>query len=414
VAHNGVGRRLRTRTSASPRRTAGIVWCGCVLEAVVLSAAACASPGAPQPTELVAHASTSTASSSAPAIDRDCAQRTLTRLTPSERAGQVLLIGAPVDAPTTVQTTIHKYHPAGVFLSGRSKVALPRIVDQIASLQKTGRSSGAVPFHIAADQEGGRVQTLRGPEIGTIPSALEQGRWSADLLEQRTRTWSHALRKIGVTLNLAPVSDTVPAANPRSNPPIGALNRQYGADPDAVAAHVAVVVHATQDARVQATLKHFPGLGRVTVNTDFSAHAVDPTATPDDEYLRPFAKGIAAGAGAVMMSSARYPRLDAHNPAVFSSTIISMLRTRLGFDGLVMSDDLGPAKAVQSVPVGQRAVTFITAGGDLVLTVREKDAAPMHAAVTAAARQSSSFRARLDDAVLHVLESKHRAGLLPC
>jgi beta-N-acetylhexosaminidase len=165
---------------------------------------------------------------------------------------------------------------------------------------------------------------------------------------------------------------------------------------------------------VQATLKHFPGLGRVHANTDFSDAAVDRVTDGDDPFLEPFAAGIDAGAGAVMMSSARYPRLDGAKPAVFSARIISLLRDRLGFQGLVISDDLGQAKAVRNTPVGQRAVSFIAAGGDLVLTVRPADLLPMRDALMAAARKSPAFRARLDEAALHVVLSKVRAGLLRC
>ena len=116
-----------------------------------------------------------------------------------------------------------------------------------------------------------------------------------------------------------------------------------------------------------------------------------------------------------MVSSASYPRLDPDAIAAFSEPIVTgLLRQRLGFTGLVMSDDLGAAAAVRAVPAGERAVRFVRAGGDLVLTVRPEDAAPMADALRSAARRSPAFADRITDAATHVLAAKEKAGLLRC
>ncbi|MDQ3579217.1 MAG: glycoside hydrolase family 3 protein, partial [Actinomycetota bacterium] len=103
------------------------------------------------------------------------------------------------------------------------------------------------------------------------------------------------------------------------------------------------------------------------------------------------------------------------NIAAFSPAVIGgLLRDRLGFTGVVISDDLGNAVAVADVPTGQRAVAFVAAGGDLVLTVDGDDAEPMTSALLARAASDPSFAARIDDAALHVLISKQDSGLLVC
>jgi beta-N-acetylhexosaminidase len=151
------------------------------------------------------------------------------------------------------------------------------------------------------------------------------------------------------------------------------------------------------------------------VNTDTSTGAVDSTTTADDPYLEPFAAGIRAGSGVVMVSSASYPRLDRRAIAAFSTPIMTgLLRRKLGFPGMIMSDDLGAAAAVAGVPVGERAVRFVGAGGDLVLTIRPEDAAPMADALVAEARDSRAFAARVADAAGHVIRAKYRAGLVRC
>ena len=175
-----------------------------------------------------------------------------------------------------------------------------------------------MPLLIALDQEGGSVQTLKGPDFPLIPSAQRLGAGPAASLRAAVRDSARRLNGIGVTVNLAPVADTVPARLGEGNPPIGAFHRQYGSDPARVAADIEQVVAASQGAGVLTILKHFPGLGRVTANTDTSTRAVDSTATANDPYLEPFVAGIKAGSAGVMVSSASYPKLDAKNIAAFS------------------------------------------------------------------------------------------------
>jgi len=333
----------------------------------------------------------------------------------ADRAGQVLMVGVPASLPASAATLVRRNHVGGVFLRGRTAVSAGTLARRSAALQRVAVAVGGPRLHVAADQEGGLVQTLSGPGFARIPSAVEQGRWDGASLRRRTQSWAGALRAAGVTMNLAPVADTVSAADRTRNPPIGAVRRNYGETPAAVAADVAQVVGGFHDAGVVATLKHFPGLGRVRANTDVSTRAVDALTTPADPNLGPFRAGLGAGAEAVMISSARYPQLDADHVAAFSPAVVTgLLRERLGFGGLVVSDDLGSAVAVRVLSPGRRAVSFVAAGGDLVLTNRSTDAAPMRAALIAQAQRSAPFRHRLDDAVVHVLTTKQHHALLTC
>ena len=341
-----------------------------------------------------------------------CIAATVAGLSLAERAGQLLMVGTPVADPPSLARTVTARHLGGVFLAGRSRRPAGALRQDIAALQ---RAAPEVPLLVALDQEGGAVQTLQGPDFPPIPSALVQGGWSTAALRARTATEAGRLAAIGVNQNLAPVSDTVPRSLGVANPPIGAFRREYGSEPGAVAADIRTVVPASQRAGVLTTLKHFPGLGRVRVNTDTSTGSVDSTTTAEDPYLDPFVAGIRAESAAVMVSSASYPRLDRRAVAAFSTPIITgLLRGRLGFTGMIMSDDLGAAAAVAGVAVGARAVRFVGAGGDLVLTIRPEDAAPMTDALIAEARESPVFAARMADAARHVIRAKYSAGLLRC
>jgi beta-N-acetylhexosaminidase len=384
---------------------------------VAVATAGCQSPAEkPAATAPTAPGSASVSPSTSPSSSggpsgQDCVAAAVAKMDLAGQAGQVLMIGAPIADPTTLDGTIGELHLGGVFLAGRSTRPAAVLKQDIAALQRAGDRD--VPLLVALDQEGGDVQTLKGPDFPIVPTAVTQGTWSAATLRARTAEEAKRLAAIGVNINLAPVADTVPTAVGRANPPIGAFKRQFGSTPGAVAADIRTIVPASQGAGVLTTLKHFPGLGRVRANTDTSTKAVDTTTTASDPYLEPFAAGIAAGTAAVMISSARYPKLDGKAVAAFSRPIVTgLLRDKLGFPGLVMSDDLGAAGAVAAVRPGERAVLFVGAGGDLVLTIRPQDAAPMANALVAAAKGSPAFARRLTEAAAHVVAAKQRAGLL--
>jgi beta-N-acetylhexosaminidase len=168
------------------------------------------------------------------------------------------------------------------------------------------------------------------------------------------------------------------------------------------------------DGHVVPTVKHFPGLGRVRANTDTAAHVTDRVTTRHDAYLRPFRAAIGAGVPAVMMSTAYYTHLDPRWPAAFSPFVVgTMLRGDLGFDGVVISDDLARAKQVASFSPAGRALRFIGAGGDIVLVVEPDPLPAMYDAVLDRARSSATFRAKVNAAALRVLRAKDRQGLLP-
>ena len=409
--------------------TAAVVVVGLAVRAVASpdpppgtpAGAAASRAGAPEPPASSPPSSaTSVTASVTPSASRSgppvggveaCVASTVAGLTLDERVGQLLMVGTPVNGPRTLSSTVARSHLGGVFLAGRSSRPAVALRSDIDALQH----AADLPLLVALDQEGGSVQTLKGPDFPIIGSAQRLGSGSAADLRAEAGDAARRLAAIGVTINLAPVADTVPTDVGERNPPIGAFHRQYGSDPDKVATDIRIVVAASQGAGVLTTLKHFPGLGRVRANTDTSTKAVDSTTSATDPNLTPFEAGISAGSAAVMVSSASYPRLDPDAIAAFSRPIITgLLRERLGYAGLVMSDDLGAADAVGSVPIGQRAVRFVRAGGDLVLTVRPQDAVPMSRGLISAVRASSAFDARVTDAARHVVRSKYRAGLLKC
>src|SRR3954452_15764502 len=147
------------------------------------------------------------------------------------------------------------------------------------------------------------------------------------------------------------------------------------------------------DVGVAATAKHFPGLGRVSANPDTTSGVTDRVTVRHDAYFVPFQSAVDAGCQFVMVSTTYYARIDAGRPAAFSPTVIrTLLRGDLAFGRVVISDDLGNARQVAAWTPAQRAVLFLQAGGDVVLTVSPAVLPAMYRAVLQRATTDSAFR----------------------
>lgn len=349
------------------------------------------------------------------AVSRPCPDRMLAGMSLAQRVGQLFVAGVRGTRPTRRELVlIHRHHLGGVVLMGHDSIGVDA-TRRIAGRLQDRASSDGVKLWVAADQEGGQVQRLQGPGFSVIPEALAQGRLRPRVLRRHARRWADQLRQAGVNLNLAPVLDTVPASLGESNTPIGGYHREFGHTPRRVRRHGTAVLAGMRAQGVTPVVKHFPGLGRVRRNTDTSRNVVDYMTTRTDPYLAPFAAAVKDGVRVVMVSSARYTRIDRRHLAPFSRTILhSLLREDLGFGGVIMSDDLARAKALSRVPVGRRAVRFLRAGGSVVLAV-DADAIPsmVHAVLTLA-RERRYLRHRVTVEARRVLRAKFAAGLLPC
>jgi beta-N-acetylhexosaminidase len=334
-----------------------------------------------------------------------------------QKVGQLFMIGLTGDTLTAaIRSAIGSYHIGSVLFARRSSagVAGLRLVADRVQEQASLAATNGVRFFVAANQEGGQVQALSGPGFSTIPSALDQGRMAQSALQAAANRWAAELRAAGVNLDLAPVADVVPPGTDQQNAPIGTYQREYAHDPTSAGGPLSAFVTGMTASGVATTAKHFPGLGRVAGNTDFTADVIDSVTTRDDPYLAPFAAAVRAGVPFTMISEATYQRIDPAHLAVFSDVVINgMLRGDLGFRGVVISDSLG-STAVASMPPADRAIDFLDAGGDMIVLNQLDQAIEMLQAVNAMAQEHDWFRDRIENAAWHVLRAKEAAGLLPC
>jgi beta-N-acetylhexosaminidase len=331
------------------------------------------------------------------------------RMSPQELAGQVLMTAGTVTELPGLAPVVRRFSLAGVMVRGRSNAGTAAVAAAVRSVRAAGPKD--VPLLVATDQEGGYVQVLSGPGFSTIPSGLAQARLAPSVLQSRAAGWGRELAAAGVDFDLAPVADTPCPETAAHNPAVADLDRNYGTDPTAAGRSVAAFVRGLGAAGEATTVKHFPGLGCVSQNTDTVEHVVDDAIGADSPRLGPFRDGIRAGAQAVMLSSATYAKIDPSSPALFSPKVIGgLLRGKLGFRGVVMSDDVGGAAALKPWRTGERATRFVAAGGDLMLDIVPDDMAPMSAALADRASRDPAFRSRLADAARHVVAARLRLG----
>ncbi|MGK2349712.1 glycoside hydrolase family 3 N-terminal domain-containing protein [Actinomyces sp. W5033] len=325
--------------------------------------------------------------------------------------GQLLMVGVPAQGASQEHAEIvSAVHAGGIFLHGRCTQGAGATRAVVAFY--TALASRAAPL-VATDQEGGAVQVLSGPGMSTLPAPEQQALLDPTALTVRAAGWGAELAAAGVTMNLAPCADLVDTLAPSDNAPIGTWGRQYGTDAATATAGVLAFSEGMRSAGVEPVVKHFPGLGRVTENTDTAAQVTDSDTTRDgDPAVSVFAEAVRAGARAVMVSSATYLLIDPEAPACFSPVVVTgMLRGDLGFTGVVMTDDVAAAAQVQDWSPAERAVLAVRAGVDVVLASADASVAPeMAQALVAEARADADFAALVDRAALRVLALKGVPG----
>jgi len=305
---------------------------------------------------------------------------------------------------------------AVLFLGGAPAPADLR--DRI-STAASGLDRATAPL-VMADVEGGRVQRLRGV-VAPFPWPRRLAATSsASSVQGVANTVGKQMLASGVNVDLAPVLDLDDRPGPSAANPDGL--RSFSRDPHVTSRYGIAFMQGLRAAGVLPVLKHFPGIGESSGNTDYGPAATQPYGVLLAAGLRPFADAIAAGAPAVMVSNASTPGLSTEPASVSPAVIEDVLRRKLHFTGLVMTDSLSAgaiADAGYSVP--QAAAAAIKAGADLVLfgsTLTPRETAllsptkvaqtrqAMIDAIAGAVRSGDLPPERLDDALAHVLAAK--------
>jgi beta-N-acetylhexosaminidase len=323
------------------------------------------------------------------------------------RPGEALAIGFDGTAlPDDVAALAEDAGLGGLVLFARNCASLESLLALTAASRRLGPD-----VLLLVDHEGGRVHRLPPPFTRFPPAAVVGRAGDPALAGAVARAMARELRAAGFDSGLAPVLDCL--MDPR-NVVIG--DRAFGTDPERVAACGAAFVQAALETGLIPVGKHFPGHGRTVLDSHVALPETDaPTDALDAVELVPFRRAFAAGCPAVLVAHIRYRALDPVWPASLSAGVIDgLLRRRLGFTGLVLSDDLEMGALAARWDAGTAAARFLEAGGDLALVCADAQARSQALAAVQAALGSGRLSlegARARRASLRALVS--RAGPPP-
>ncbi|WP_040949616.1 glycoside hydrolase family 3 protein [Gorillibacterium massiliense] len=333
-------------------------------------------------------------------------------MTLREKVGQLFICGFPdrVEGPES-ERLVKDLQVGGIIYFRRNVENAEQVGRLSAALQQTARDAGTIPLFIGVDQEGGMVARID-KGMTAFPGSMALGATrNAEGVYAAAKASGDELRSIGVNMNFAPCLDV---NNNPLNPVIGV--RSYGESPELVAEMGCAAVRGYQEAGISATVKHFPGHGDTA---DDSHHSIPVVPYGEkrlfDVELFPFIKAIAAGTDVIMTSHVLFPAFepDGHTATISRKILTGLLRERLGYDGLIITDCLEMDAIAASIGVEEGAIRAIEAGADLVMVSHRLDR--QTAAVNAVLKAVESGRlteARIDASVARILELKKRRGIL--
>jgi beta-N-acetylhexosaminidase len=323
-----------------------------------------------------------------------------------DMVGQMFMISIGGTEPDYyVNKMIRERNIGGVLLFGYNMESEAQTAALTGSLQELSmETEPSIPLFIAVDQEGGEIS--HAPWVAPQPAAARVGA-RGDPAEARAiaEEMGRELLEAGVNTDLAPVVDTGFGAA------IGA--RSFGEDPRLVAEMGAAAVEGFEAAGIVCAAKHFPNHGAATSDSHKSLPVVDhDPATLRSRDLPPFEAAIEAGVPMVMVGHLLYPAVDPERPASLSPEAVGMLRGELGFDGVVVTDDLAMAAASGDGPPARAAVEAVKAGADLlIISSPPQQQADAYEAVLGAVESGEIPRERIQDSVARILKVKGEYSL---
>jgi len=337
-----------------------------------------------------------------------------------QKIGQMIMVGfrgLSVDDKSPIMEDIRKRNIGGVILfdydvPAGSPLRNIKSPDQVRFLVKTLKGAASIPLFVAIDQEGGRVCRLK-ECFGFLPTVSQHYLGTMNdpnITKKYAKEAAETLAHLGINVNFAPVVDL--DRNP-GNPVIGRLERSFSPDPDIVSRHAMVVIDMLHHKGVLSAIKHFPGHG--SSSSDSHKGFVDVTEQWSPDELSPFATIVRSGRCDMVMTAHIFnARLDPLWPATLSQrTISGTLRDDMGFDGVVVSDDM-QMKAIRSFYGLERALTMaINAGCDILIfannSVFDEDIAERAAGVIKKLVVAGEIEsARIDESYRRILRLKER------
>ena len=334
----------------------------------------------------------------------------LASMTLAEKVGQLFFLRCPSSG---AEAAVAQYHLGGILLftqdykdASGDWLTQDAFAEKLAALQAAAENDTGIPLLIGSDEEGGTVtRASRNPNLFPSKFPSPQSLFETVGLEgllADTQQYNSRLHSLGITVNFAPVCDV------STNPKDFIYDRSFGQNAQTTADYIAQVVDAMSDAGIASVLKHFPGYGS---NADtHTGIAVDER--PYEQFLAedylPFAAGIGAGAPFVLVSHNIVTCLDSSYPASLSAAWHEQLRSHLGFEGVILTDDLDMGAVKAYADGGNIAVLALQAGNDMIVC---SDLTQI-GAVIAAVQDGTLSEETIDSACRRVLAAKQSLLLI--
>jgi beta-N-acetylhexosaminidase len=320
-----------------------------------------------------------------------------------DAVGQMFIVGVGGTEPDYyIEKMVRERNIGGVLLLAHNMQSEEQTKSLTAALQGLATSTGpSIPLLVAVDHEGGEVQ--HAPWVSAQPSTAEVGeRGDPGEARRISEEIGRALLQGGVNTDLAPVVDT------GSGAAIG--SRSYGADPALVARMGTASIEGFERAGIVSAAKHFPNHGPTLADS----HVAGPTVDHDmrtilESDVQPFRAAVEAGVPMVMLGHLVYPALDPEMPASLSPAAVGLLRGELGFEGVIVTDDLVMEGARRDGTTAEAAVEATKAGADLLMVSGPpEEQAAAYDAVLSAVESGEIPRERIDASVERITNIKHR------
>ena len=319
----------------------------------------------------------------------------------ADKVGQLLMIG--IHGKTLnddAKFMLNEYRVGGIILFDRNMESKDQVKSLITDINKTGKSAGLTPLFIGIDQEGGAVARME-DQLIKVPPAEELGKEPIEQAVSLAKQSGTELKDLGFNINFAPVADLSLT-----------YGRSFSTNPDDVVRYASAVGKAYDEAGLWYSYKHFPGIGK----TDVDLHA-DTSVVPvsketllneDTKVFVDLIKQSKPNTYAIMVSHAMYPQIDADHPSSLSKAIITdWLRKDMGYNGVVITDDMDMGALAKHYTFGDMAVQSILAGSDILLVCHEYEhMQEAYNGLMKAVKDGRISKERLDESVKRILLMK--------
>ena len=324
----------------------------------------------------------------------------------ADKVGQLMMIGIHGKSLNDdAKFMLNEYRVGGIILFDRNMEFKDQVKTLITDINKAGKSAGLTPLFLGIDQEGGAVARMDDKLI-KVPPAEEVGKEPVEQAAALAKEVGTELKELGFNINFAPVAD------------LGlTYGRSYSTNPDEVVRYASAVGKSYDEAGLWYSYKHFPGIGK----TDVDLHA-DTSIVPvskemllseDTKVFVDLIKQSKPNTYTIMVSHAMYPQIDPDHPSSLSKAIITdWLRKDMGYNGVVVTDDMDMGALAKHYTFGDMAVQSILAGSDILLVCHEYEhMQEAYNGLMKAVKDGRISKERLDESVKRILLMKMSRGL---